>query len=130
VKHDPRFLWLRPLIVRTDGVILAGEMRWRAARHLGWPDVPAWVVEADEQRSKEIVLRDNFHAGEWVEEELAELIAEMTKPGEEFSTVAPTLGVSETAVLQLFEAFEPPELDDLPIPKRHCPSCGHEWEEL
>lgn len=76
IEDDPQFLVLRPILASKNtktGIIsiYAGEQRWRAARQLGYSEVPA-IVEDDvpsdvkEQR----MLKDNIHAGVWDEEML------------------------------------------------------------
>lgn len=47
---------LHPVVVRPDGMLIAGERRLAAARMLGWTDVPVTVIDL------ESVLR-----GEWAE---------------------------------------------------------------
>src|SRR5215831_16586282 len=38
---------LQPIVVRPDGVLIAGERRLRAAQALGWTDIPVNVVNLD-----------------------------------------------------------------------------------
>jgi ParB/RepB/Spo0J family partition protein len=38
---------LHPIVVRPDGMLIAGERRLRAARQLGWKEIPATVVDLD-----------------------------------------------------------------------------------
>jgi hypothetical protein len=71
IKRDPEFMVLRP-IVHDNGVILGGNQRYRACKHLGMKEVPdMWVRDAshltDEQK-KRFILVDNAPegmAGEW-----------------------------------------------------------------
>ncbi len=55
---------LQPITVRrlSSGYyqIVAGERRWRAARMAGLEQIPAIVVEADEQKSMELALIENL----------------------------------------------------------------------
>ena len=55
---------LQPLTVRElpNGYyqIIAGERRWRAARMAGLREVPALVVEADDQKAMELALIENL----------------------------------------------------------------------
>ncbi|MBE0609449.1 MAG: hypothetical protein IH609_08720 [Dehalococcoidia bacterium] len=34
IQADPDFLWRRPILVRADGTIYTGNMRFRAALHV------------------------------------------------------------------------------------------------
>lgn len=69
IKNNPDFFEARPLILsnRTGkNVILAGNQRYRAAQALGMKQVPAVLLEGlDEEREKEIVIRDNVSNGAW-----------------------------------------------------------------
>jgi N6-adenosine-specific RNA methylase IME4/ParB-like chromosome segregation protein Spo0J len=38
---------LQPVVVRPDGKLIAGERRLRAAKQLGWAEIPATVVDLD-----------------------------------------------------------------------------------
>lgn len=55
---------LQPLTVRDLGggfyQIIAGERRWRAARLAGLTEIPARVIEADEQKATELALVENL----------------------------------------------------------------------
>lgn len=75
MKNDPMFIRVRPVIVnmregRTNTVI-AGEMRLRAARELGWTTIPCAEVDIDEATERVWLLRDNAHAGKWDMDRLA-----------------------------------------------------------
>ena len=55
---------IQPLTVRETGngyyQIIAGERRWRASRIAGLQEVPAVVIEADEQKTMELALIENL----------------------------------------------------------------------
>jgi ParB/RepB/Spo0J family partition protein len=38
---------LQPIVVRPDGLLIAGERRLLAAKQLGWTSIPATVVDLD-----------------------------------------------------------------------------------
>lgn len=87
LESDPEFLWRRPVIANAAGVVMAGNMRLRAAQHLGWPEVPAILDDVPDQVAKERALRDNNGWGEWQEQELSELLAELQLGGSELETL-------------------------------------------
>lgn len=69
--------WLEPIVVnRAAGslnVILGGNMRFCAAKELGYTDIPAICVNVkDKKKEKEIVLRLNKNTGSWDVEKLKE----------------------------------------------------------
>src|SRR5215831_17083527 len=39
---------LHPIVVRPDGTLIAGERRLRAAKELGWTEIPATVVDLNQ----------------------------------------------------------------------------------
>ncbi len=55
---------IQPLTVRETGTgyyqIIAGERRWRAARMAGLTEVPAVIIEADDQKATELALIENL----------------------------------------------------------------------
>ena len=55
---------LQPVVVRSlpGGVyqIIAGERRWRASRLAGLTEIPAIVIEADDQKVRELALIENL----------------------------------------------------------------------
>ncbi len=65
---DPEMLERRPVLAMADGTVYAGNMRLRAAQHLGWDAIPAVLEDVPEQLAKERALRDNNQSGEWQEE--------------------------------------------------------------
>jgi ParB/RepB/Spo0J family partition protein len=60
---------LHPIVVRPDGVLVAGERRLRAAELLGWSEIPATVVDLDEIARGEFAenaIRKDFTLSEGV----------------------------------------------------------------
>ena len=54
---------LQPLLVRRTASgfqLIAGERRWRAARRAGLTELPAVILEADDQRMTELALIENL----------------------------------------------------------------------
>jgi DNA modification methylase len=69
--------WLEPIVVnRAEGsfnVILGGNMRFCAAKELGYTEIPAICVNVKEKKKeREIVLRLNKNTGSWDIEKLKE----------------------------------------------------------
>jgi DNA modification methylase len=81
ITADPGFLWHRPVLAQADGTIYAGNMRYRAAQHLGMTTIPAIVEDVPDQLARERALRDNAQWGEWQQDELAELLHQLGQTG-------------------------------------------------
>jgi len=69
IKEFPKMMKLRPIIVDSNGMILGGNMRFKALKELGYKDIPdEWVkrdgelTEAEKQR---FVIADNIGFGEY-----------------------------------------------------------------
>jgi DNA modification methylase len=76
------FGWRQPLVVDTDGVLIVGHTRWKAAQRLGWTQVPVHIaLELTAAQIKAYRIADNQTASiaEWDKEllpvELADLKA-------------------------------------------------------
>jgi len=69
IQDNPDYFECRPIILsdRTGSlVIIAGNMRYEAARQLGMEEVPTVLMHGlSENREKEIVIRDNVSNGRW-----------------------------------------------------------------
>src|SRR4051794_39807975 len=62
------FGWRQPLVVDTDGILIVGHTRWKAAQHLGWQQVPVHVAtDMTEAQIKAYRIADNQTASiaEW-----------------------------------------------------------------
>lgn len=65
----------KALITTPDGTIIGGNMRYRILTDMGVKEVWCSIIEPrDEAHMIEIAISDNENDGEWVEEQLAELV--------------------------------------------------------
>ena len=122
IKRDPQFMVLRPIVVDGEGIIIGGNMRWRACKQLGMEHLPpGWVRRADDltpEQRKRFMLVDNAPegmAGEWDDDILAA----------DFDTDELTdLGF----LLNGKGAPEDfPEVDESIATEHQCPKCGYKW---
>jgi DNA modification methylase len=65
IKDLPEMAEVRPIVVNTDMVVLGGNMRLKAMREAGWKDVPIEVVDWDEDKQRQFIIKDNVSGGEW-----------------------------------------------------------------
>ena len=71
IKDLPEMAEVRPIVVDTDMVVLGGNMRLKAMREAGWKDVPIEVVDWEEDKQRQFIIKDNVSGGEWDWEMLA-----------------------------------------------------------
>lgn len=68
IKDFPKMLELRPIVVDKDGVILGGNMRFRALQELGMEVKDEWVRVADkltDDERRRFIIEDNVGFGDW-----------------------------------------------------------------
>ena len=65
-----------PLIVNKDGTLIGGHQRLRAAKELGWMEIPAVVLDLDKRKEKALNLALNKLRGEWDYGKLTSLLRE------------------------------------------------------
>ena len=75
IQEFPKMMSLRPIVVDNMGMILWGNMRYRALQELGFKEIPEnWVKRAEELTAEEkrrFIIVDNVGFGEWDWDELA-----------------------------------------------------------
>lgn len=75
IRDFPRMLELRPIVIDGDGVIVGGNMRYRALLEIGYGEVDdSWIKQASDftlEELREFVIKDNLPFGDWDWEELA-----------------------------------------------------------
>lgn len=69
IQEFPKMMSLRPMVVDSEGVILGGNMRYRALQDLGFKEIPnEWVKRADElteDEKRRFIISDNVGFGDW-----------------------------------------------------------------
>jgi hypothetical protein len=65
IKDFPEMLDIRPIVVNKDGIILGGNMRFKACLEAGIKEPPHVVVDLTEEQQKEFLIKDNVSGGEW-----------------------------------------------------------------
>jgi len=128
IATDPEFLWRRPVLAQADGTIYAGNMRYRAAEHLGMATIAAVIEDIPDQLARERALRDNAQWGEWEDDELAALLASLRDEGSEVDL----LGIGERELQQLLDRLDRQgdltDPDDVPeLPEEPVARPGDLW---
>jgi len=68
IEEDPEMIELRELIVvplEDKYVCIAGNMRLRALRELGYKEAPCKVIDYDDKKLRAIATKDNMPYGDW-----------------------------------------------------------------
>jgi len=75
IRENPEYFEARPIILSNRTgllVIIAGNMRHKAAIHEGIKQVPTFLLEGlTEEKEREIIIRDNVSNGSWDYDTLA-----------------------------------------------------------
>jgi len=65
IQEFPEMLDTREVVVNKDHVILGGNMRFKAAKEAGLKEVPVKIVDWDEDKQRQFIIKDNVAGGEW-----------------------------------------------------------------
>jgi DNA modification methylase len=71
LKDLPEMASVRPIVVNQDMIVLGGNMRLKAMKEAGWKEAPVEVVDWDEDKQRQFIIKDNVGFGEWDWEMLA-----------------------------------------------------------
>ncbi len=124
LERDPGLLWGRPILAMRDGTIYAGNQRYQAAlqlgvdwrtRHFGSDGVPAVLEDLMLEAAQERAVRDNSQWGEWVDQDLAEMLTELKARGVDLEILGLTSDELER-LLALVTAAAPDDDDFDPAP--------------
>lgn len=114
MEEEKDFLWCRPIIANKDGTIIGGNMRYRAAQHLKWTEIPVSFIDVSDIQAKKLAILDNGQFGEWTDE-LAEIINELQEAGVDIET----LGLDDKELQKVIQQLEPEVVEDEapPVPE-------------
>jgi len=66
IQGFPEMLYLRPIVLNSDKVILGGNMRLRALKELNIEEVPyIQVTDLTPEQENEFIVKDNLNYGDW-----------------------------------------------------------------
>lgn len=69
IANFPKMMRLRPMTVNAEGVLLGGNMRYRACMELGFTEIPDdWVQVAEgltPEEEQQFIIEDNVMFGQW-----------------------------------------------------------------
>ena len=141
-----RFGFAAPIIARTDGEVIAGHTRLKAAQALGLDRVPVRYMDLDPADAKLLALADNKvgELAEWDDDRLSDILNELHADGVNLDGIGFSLEeLSEIMALgaeppeEEFEITAPDDVDAIPedVPAitepgevvqlgRHTLTCG------
>lgn len=91
------FGYVDPVIVNRDLTVIGGHQRITVLKTLGYTEIDCVIIDVDKTKEKALNIALNKISGEWNNELLADLIADL-------QTVDYDIG---------FTGFDPPEIDEL-----------------
>lgn len=72
ILEFPKMLEIRPIVVNADFMVLGGNMRLKAVKHLKLTEVPVIKIDdLSEAQQRQFIIKDNAGFGEWNWEQLA-----------------------------------------------------------
>jgi len=71
IQDLPEMGMVRPIVVNQDMIVLGGNMRLKAMKEVGMTEVPITIVDWDEDKQRQFIIKDNIGFGEWDFEMLA-----------------------------------------------------------
>ncbi|MGN0998660.1 MAG: site-specific DNA-methyltransferase [Faecousia sp.] len=124
------FGYVDPIIVNMDGTVIGGHQRLNVLKDLGFQEVDVAVVNLDKNEEKALNIALNKISGEWDEEKLEELLAELTIEGFPIELTGFSETDLEDILSDIIEGHEeepqaPDEEHDQPLPPMSQP--GDLW---
>ena len=133
-----RFGQQKPIVVNSDGVVIAGNGTLSAAKSLGWTEISVVRTDLTGADAVAFAIADNRTAelAEWDTESLAETMAALQNDEDFDHLVA---GFTDAEIQALVDGvvgmnFEPGTIDDqgkldeLSPKLVKCPECGHVFD--
>lgn len=128
-----RFGQRKPIVVRTDGTIIAGNHTWMAAKKLGWSEIAVVRVADDDTEAFAFALADNRTAelGGYDPDALAEMLNEVAG-SDAFAATGYTQDDLDRLVDQITPVLPEPgdaDIEDLPAAWGVIIECDSEMEQ-
>lgn len=140
IQDFPEMLETRPIVVDETGLILGGNMRYKAAVEAGLVEIPVAVVMGWTQEQKDkFIIKDNVSAGAWDwdilanvwdNQVLAEWGMDVWQPEKYTPAYEPTATGSYTNESDIQSARDRLDLigkSERQLKECMCPKCGHEF---
>jgi len=120
---------VEPVVVnRRTGRVVGGHQRIKAAEAEGIAELPVVTVDLDESSEKQLNLALNRISGEWNEEALAQVLAELQAAGADMGLTGFKAGEVEKYLASLRGPFSPEDDEAPDLPKDPTTKPGDVWE--
>lgn len=125
-----RFGQQKPIVVKKDGTVVAGNGTLEVARQLGWTHVDVVRTELDGKAAAAFAVADNRtgELSEWNVQELGAILSEMRNEGDEI------VGWNDRELDRFLSSIAPPEapaafgtVDETLETHYECPRCKYQW---
>ena len=120
IEEDPDFLMGRPVLVNNTNdrfIVYAGNQRVKAAKKLGWKEIPCMVeVDVPQNVIERRIIKDNAHFGEFDWDLLAN--------NYEIDVLLEAGLTAEQLVGGVQEIEEVEAKEEKPEVVKHCPHCN------
>ena len=64
IQEFPEMLEARPIVVNPEGIIIGGNMRYKACKAAGLTEAPVYVASWGETKDRQFIIKDNVSARE------------------------------------------------------------------
>lgn len=118
------------IVQRSTGRILAGNHRWKAAREAGMTELPALVLDADDETARRILVVDNRtnDLASYDEAQLAKLLLSMDDLAGTAFSLDDLEDLQRRVDVPLFGEADEDAQGRLDERKEiACPACGHRF---
>jgi hypothetical protein len=130
IRSFPAMLKARPIVVDENGVILGGNMRYRALKELGYTEAEVQVLSGlTDEEKRQFALKDNLSYGEWDWDEIANKWGAGELEQWDFTATTWPVPQGDTDAADAGRDARPketPGAEDPPVAV--CPQCGHSFK--
>jgi len=120
ISDFPKMMELRPIIIDNEGMILGGNMRFKALKELKYKDIPnGWIKRADElteAEKQEFIVKDNVGFGDWDFNSLENWDKDQLIDW----------GIEFTEEFKYEPENKEREIEEIET-LHECPQCGYKW---
>ena len=125
-----RFGQQKPIVVKKDGTVIAGNGTLEAARLLGWTHLDVVRTELEGKEALEFAIADNrtSELSEWDVQALGGILAEIRMDGSEVT------GWTGKEIDRFLDSITPPDapaafttVDEHIETHYECPKCHYQW---